>query len=323
MENYMRNFALVWTVVLVSITFVAFPAAGQDKQLSQIQWALNVPDKQQPNTEERKGPIHVPGSNKTYTAAEIDDLTNPPDWFPDDHGAVPSIVQHAKGGALACGSCHLISGHGHPESADLAGLPVEYLARQMADFKSGARKDPERMTAIGKALSDEDARQAAEYFASLKPSVWVKVVEKDTVPKSYVATRGRMRLPWVPNATEPIGQRIIELPEDPARATSRDPHSGFIAYVPTGSIAKGEALVKTGGSGKTIACGICHGDDLKGIGDVPRIAGLHPAYIVRQLSFFQGDNYSGSSSGLMKRVVPKLTPDDMIAIAAYAASWAP
>jgi cytochrome c553 len=318
----MRNFALVWMVVLVSIVFVAFQAAGQDKAMAQVQWALNVPDKQQPSVEERKGPIHIPGSSKSYTAAEIDDLTNPPDWFPDEHGAVPSIVQHAKGGALACGSCHLMSGHGHPESASLAGLPVEYLVRQMADFKSGARKDPERMTAISKALSDEDARQAAEYFASLKPSAWIKVVEKNTVPKSYVATRGRMRLP-LGKDTEPIGQRIIELPDDVARATSRDPHSGFIAYVPTGSIAKGEALVKTGGSGKTIACVICHGDDLKGIGDVPRLAGLHPAYIVRQLWYFQGDLYSGSSSALMKRVVPKLNLDDMIAIAAYASSLAP
>jgi cytochrome c553 len=319
----MRNFALVCTLVLVSLTLVGFPAAAQDKAMAQIQWALNVPDKQQPNVEEPKGPIHVPGSSKTYTAAEIDDLTNPPDWFPDEHGAVPSIVQHAKGGALACGSCHLMSGHGHPESADLAGLPVEYLVRQMADFKSGARKDPQRMSAIAKALSDEDARQAADWFASLKTSAWVKVEEKATVSKSYVATRGRMRLPWVPNAMEPIGDRIIELPEDAARATSRDPHSGFIAYVPLGSIAKGEALVKTGGSGKTIACGICHGDDLKGIGDVPRIAGLHPAYIVRQLSYFQGAEYSGSSAALMKKVVPKLTPEDMIAIAAYAASLAP
>ena len=325
----MRNFVLVCMVALVSIAVLAFRAAGQeDKRIALTPaWALHVPDKLQPkvqpNAEEPKGPIHVPGSSKTYTVAEIDDLTNPPDWFPEEHGAVPSIVQHAKGAALACGSCHLMSGQGHPESANLAGLPVEYLVRQMADFKSGARKDPARMSEIGIAISKEDARQAAVWFASLKPSVWVKVVEKDIVPKSYVAVGGRMRLLWVPNATEPIGNRIIELPEDAARATSRDPHSGFIAYVPTGSIAKGEALVKTGGSGKTIACGFCHGDDLKGIGDVPRIAGLHPAYIVRQLWYFQGQAYNGTSSGLMKKVVANLYREDMMAIAAYAASLAP
>jgi cytochrome c553 len=322
----MRNVALVCLAVLVSIAVLAFRAAAQeDKPIALMpQWALHIPDKiQPPAVEESKGPIHVPGSAKTYTAAEIDDLTNPPDWFPDEHSAVPSIIQHAKGGALACGSCHLMSGHGHPESADLAGLPLEYLLRQMADFKSGARVDPARMSDIGKALSTEDARQAAEWFASLKPSAWVKVVEKDMAPKSYVATRGRMRLAWTPEVMEPIRNRIIELPEDAARATSRDPHSGFIAYVPPGSLAKGEELVKTGGSGKTIPCAICHGDDLKGIGDVPRIAGLHPDYLVRQLWYFQGRTYNGTSSALMKKVVAKLYQEDILAIGAYVASLAP
>jgi len=321
----MRNFVLVCLVVLGSLSVLAFQAATQaDKPMALYpQWAMHVPDKTQPPAaEESKEPIHIPGSSKAYTAAEIDDLANPPDWFPNEHGAVPSIIQHAKGGALACGACHLMSGHGHPESADLAGLPVEYLVRQMADFKNEARTDGGRMAEIGKVISNEDARQAAEWFASLKPSSWVKVVEKDMVPKSYVATRGRMRLPWVPESMEPIRSRIIELPEDPARATSRDPHSGFIAYVPVGSIAKGEALVK-GGSGKTIACAICHGDDLKGIGDIPRIAGQHPDYLVRQLWFFQGKAYSGSSSALMKKVVEKLYQEDMVAIAAYVASLNP
>ena len=45
--------------------------------------------------------------------------------------------------------------------------------------------------------------------------------------------------------------RIIEMPEDTERTeVLRDPRSAFIAYVPAGSIKKGEALVTTGG-GKT------------------------------------------------------------------------
>jgi len=312
--------------LFVPACILAFGASAQVQPVSKVRmpsWAFHIPDERQPKEEQPAGPISVPGSKKTYTAAEIDDLSNPPDWFPDEHGDVPSIIQHAKGGALACGSCHLMSGHGHPESADLAGLPVEYLVRQMADFKSGARKDPARMTEIGKAISPEDARQAAEWFASLKPAAWVKVEESDSVPKSYVATKGRMRFAWPGDMKEPLGQRIIELPQDPARAASRDPHSGFIAYVPKGSVAKGEALAKTGGSGKTIACVICHGDSLEGIGDVPRIAGLHPAYIVRQLWFFQGTAYNGTSAALMKKVVDNLNLDDLISLAAYAASLPP
>ena len=71
-------------------------------------------------------------------------------------------MQHGKGAALACGSCHLMSGHGHQESADLAGLSADYIVRTMGDFKSGTRVDPARMNAIAKAMSDEDIRQAAE-----------------------------------------------------------------------------------------------------------------------------------------------------------------
>jgi cytochrome c553 len=283
-------------------------------------WAFLAPDKQQPPASEQSGPIHVPGSSKEYTAAQIDDLSSPPVWFPGEYGAAPSIVEHGKGAVLACGSCHLMSGHGHQESADLAGLSADYIVRTMADFKSGTRIDPARMNAIAKGMSDEDIQQAAAYFAALKPGGWIKVVETDSVPKSYVSVKGRQRLPLPEGGTEPLGNRIIELPQDVARATSRDPHSGFVAYVPTGSVAKGAALVKTGGSNKTIACGICHGDSLQGLGDVPRIAGLHPAYLARQLYAFQTGTNHSVSSALMKKVVANLTPDDILSIAAYAAT---
>jgi cytochrome c553 len=283
-------------------------------------WAFLAPDKQQPPASEEAGPIHVPGSTKEYTAAEIDNLLNPPVWFPDEVASAPPIVLHGKGATLACGSCHLMSGHGHQESADLAGLNAEYVIRTMNDFKNGTRIDPARMNVIAKGMSDEDIKQAAEYFASLKPGGWVKVVETDTVPKSYVSVKGRQRLPMPGGGTEPIGNRIIELPQDVARGTSRDPHSGFIAYVPMGSVAKGAALVKTGEANKTISCAICHGDSLQGLGDVPRIAGLHPAYVARQLYAFQTGTNHSVSSALMKKVVANLTADDILAIAAYAGS---
>ena len=218
----MKHFAFVALLA----TFVAgaqTPEAGN----ARLGWAFLTPDKQQPPAHEESGAIHIPGSTKEYTAAEIDNLSNPPDWFPGQYGTAPSIVQHAKGAALACGSCHLMSGHGHQESADLAGLPVDYIVRTMNDFKSGARIDPARMNVIAKAMSEEEIRQAAEYFAALKPGGWIKVVETDTVPKSYVAVKGRQRLPLPNGGTEPLGDRIIELPQDIARATSRDPAFGI------------------------------------------------------------------------------------------------
>jgi cytochrome c553 len=318
-ELFVKNFAWAASLALLFV-FVL----GAQAPPNRPNWAFLVPDKEQPPSEPNTGPIHVPGSAKTYTPAQIDDLANPPNWFPDEYGAPPKIVTGGLGPSmLACGACHLMSGRGHPESADVSGLSVEYIVRQMADFKNGTRIDPARMNAIAKVTSDEDSRKAAEWFASLKPSVWVKVVETTMAPKSFVSTRGRMRLPMPGGGMEPLGNRIIELPEDAARAESRDPKSPFIAYVPPGSIKKGEELVMTGGSGKTINCTICHGDGLKGLGDVPRLAGQHPLYIARQLYGFQTGQYSGTSAALMKKVVANLTADDMLALSAYAASLAP
>lgn len=304
--------------VAVSVVF-AFPAHSQQPDANRPAWAFLTPDKQQPAAVPESGPIQVPGSAKEYTAAQIDDLSNPPDWFPAEHAPAPAIILHGKGDALACGACHLMSGHGHQESADLAGLSADYIVHTMNDFKSGARIDPARMNVIAKALSEEDIQQAAEWFAAMKPGGWIKVVETDTVPRSYVAAKGRQRLPLPGGGTEPLGNRIVELPQDVARATSRDPHSGFVAYVPVGSVAKGRELVKTGG-GKSIACAICHGDSLEGLGDVPRISGLHPAYVARQLYAFQTGTNHSVSSALMKKVVANLTADDILAIAAYTAS---
>src|SRR6185503_9100736 len=246
-------------------------------------WAFNIPDKIQPTAVRVEGIVKAPGSTKEYEAAKIAGNANPPDWFPDEHPAAPPSVKGGPGITLACGSCHLMSGQGHSESADLAGMPAEYLIRQMAYYKAGTRKDDARMGPLAKATSDEDVREAAEYFAALKPSVFVKVIETATPPKTFIATAGRHRQLHPDGGTEPIGHRILQIPADPFRTEIRDPHSGFIAYVPPGSIARGEALVKSGGSGKTLQCAICHGEGLKGLGEVPRLAGLQPLYIARQL----------------------------------------
>jgi cytochrome c553 len=148
------------------------------------------------------------------------------------------------------------------------------------------------------------------------------VIETDAVAKSYVGAGG-MRFVAPEGGTGPIGNRIIVLPQDEARARSRDPHSGFIDYVPVGSIANGEALVSSGGGGKTIPCAICHGQALKGIGELPPIAGRPPTYMVRQLNDMKTGARSGTSMALMKAVVDQLTMEDMIAIAAYLGSREP
>lgn len=305
--------------MLALALFLVTPIGAEPQQQQggpDLSWAFPVPDKVQPAREE--GPIHVPGSTKTYTPAQIDDFLNPPDWFPDEHGPLPSVIQHGSGAVLACGACHLMSGLGHPESANLTGLSVDYFLRQLSDYKSGARKTL-HMPEISAALSDEDAKKAAEWFAALKPRPWIKVIETDTVPKTFV-NADRFRLPLPDGGTEPLGNRIIELPEDPARATSRDPHSGFVAYVPKGSITKGQDLVENGVGSIGIGCVACHGPSLEGSGDIPRLAGISPTYIVRQIIGLQTGTRAGALAKPMKAFVAKATLDDVIAIAAYAAS---
>jgi cytochrome c553 len=306
--------------VALFISAVSIGVYSQQRAGADLSWAFPVKNGDLPP--EEAGPKSVPGSTKTYTQAQIEDLSNPPDWFPEEHPPAPQIVQRGHGDALACGACHLMSGVGHPESADMTGFTTEYIRRQMVDFKSGARKEPNRMNTIAAALSDDEIRQASEWFAKLKPYAWTKVVEATMVPKTFVG-QGRMRFAQPGGGMEALANRIITLPQDQSRVTKRDPHSGFTAYVPQGSIKKGEAFVKTGGSGKSVACAICHGDSLQGLGNVPRIAGLHPIYIVRQLHQFKDGTRNGGDAPLMKKPVSQMTDDDMIAIAAYVGSLNP
>jgi cytochrome c553 len=306
-------------IAVAALTALIVPVARAD-----LEWAYQSVDKNAPSLGiDQDAPRTVPGSSKTYTQKQIDDSFDPPDWFPDRHPPMPEIVAHGDAPDVqACSACHLTSGMGHPESGQLAGLQVDYFLEQIADFRSGVRKDRFWMNRFAAGLSDEQAQAAAEYYSGLKPIKWVKVVEADTVPKTFIGD-GRMRFRYPDGGTEPIGNRIIELPQDRALVTAAAPDAGFIAYVPTGSLAKGEDLVTTGASGKTIQCTICHGQDLQGLGEVPRIAGLSPVYIVRQLNDFQSGARAGASAALMQAPVAQLTEEDIVALAAYLASLPP
>jgi len=122
-------------------------------------WAFNVPDKVQPTAVRVEGIVRAPGSAKEYEWAKVAGTANPPDWFPDEHPPAPRAVTGGPGIRFACGACHLMSGQGHPEAADIAGMPAEYLIRQMAYYKAGVRKDDARMGPIAKATSEDDVRR--------------------------------------------------------------------------------------------------------------------------------------------------------------------
>lgn len=312
----MRN--IPWFAAVGILTVFSIGVATQAGQMHPDKpWAFPAkPDKELP---EDAVPQSVPDSTRKYSQEQVDDLHNPPDWFPDQHPAPPAVVTMGDGNArMACGACHLMSGLGHPESANIAGLNADYIVQQIKDFRSGARVDPMRMSGIAKAVTDEQAAEAAKYFSSLPRRPFNKVVEAAQAPRTFLGN-GRMRYPLPEGGTEPIGNRIITVPEDPKLARLRHPYSGFVSHAPVGSLSRGKELVESGG-GKTIACTVCHGQDLRGFGSIPALAGAHPVYTARQLYWFKDGTRNGAMAAQMKPVVAALTDEDIVAISAYLGS---
>jgi cytochrome c553 len=273
-------------------------------------------------------PRSIPGSTVQYPRAQIANRFGPADWFPGEHPLMPDVVARGKQPTVwACGLCHYPNGKGRAENAGVSGLSAEYFMHTMNDFKNDNRKsaDPRKantnlMTQFAKNMTDEEIKASAEYFGSMKWTPWIKVVETKTAPRTK-PSNGLFLIEG--SEMEPLGNRIVETPVN-AEATEvlRDPHSSFIAYVPVGALKKGEALVTKGGR-KTMACGGCHGADLKGLGPVPGLAGRSPSYLMRQMFDMQQGFRKGTWTELMKPVVANLTTDDMMNIVAYTASLMP
>lgn len=319
--------AIIATATVIAIALSAASDAP-------IPWAYAIPDAPPAGAPPAAAPApdtsvkHLDGSSGAFTRAQIADRFGPADWYPSDHPTMPDVVAHGKKPDVwACGLCHYPNGKGRQENAGVSGLPVAYFIQTMHDFKDGLRKSAEPrknntklMMTFAQNMTDDEIKAAAEYFGAMKWTPWIKVIETNTVPK----TRNANGMFLVEGSEkEPLGKRILETPEN-AEATEvlRDPHSAFFAYVPPGSIKKGEMLV-TKGAGKTTQCGLCHGADLKGLGPVPGIAGRSPSYLVRQMNDMKQGTRNGTWTQLMKPVVANLSDEDLIDIAAYAASRMP
>jgi cytochrome c553 len=353
MRNLVRALTVIAALLLVTSALVVGQDAGQMVGVAGVSglakvnpaaninaagfpppyWAYpaNLPDYVAPP--DTGAPQHVPNSNVGLTLTQIRDLFTPPDWHPEDHPAMPSIVGHGRKPQIwACGYCHLPVGWGKPENANVSNLPEAYFMQQVADFKNGSRRSTSYTTVPHTGMvasilpaTQAEVKEAYDYFAKNKlPFQRYKVIETATVPKTKVQGSWVLAPAEGPGAgKEPIGQRIIEVPDHPATTTLRDWRSNFTTYVPPGSIKKGEALVTTGGNGRTVQCTVCHGQDLLGIGPVPPIAGRSAIYTFRQLYDFKDGTRHGAWSAMMKPVVEKLTLDDMIAIVAYTSSRLP
>ena len=332
-----------WLAVAVAVVWLAgvggLVAAQQlEDSLVELAWAYAIPTEPRPPIVDDGGKHSLPDTRLTFTRDEIrgrdanDDSirTAPGDWYPGDHPVMPEIV--AKGdqsrNVIACALCHYPNGKGRPENANPAGSPKAYFVQQMEDFRNDVRQGAEprkgnyrTMINIAKGMTAEEIEQSAEYFSSMTWTSWIDVREANMVPKTQNIGGMHIKLEGERAGMEPIGNRIVESPID-AHATEllRDPRSGFIAYVPVGALAKGEDLVRTGGNGKTVACGICHGEDLNGLGSIPGIGARSPSYMARQLNDMKQGTRNGPQAALIKPVVENLTSEDILNITAYMAS---
>jgi len=273
------------------------------------------------------GPQQATGSAITLTPEQVG--ANPPDWFPADHPpAPPSVAQERKGAATACAECHMIDGQGFPGSTDLAGFPAAYIVEQVHEFKSGQRRSAEaerpdtmEMVKVAETVSEADLAAAAAYYASLPRRTPIRVVETDLVPRTWPDRYG-----WLNRVDgggdEPIAGRIIEVAADTHRLLISDPGERVTDYAPTGSIARGAALVRVGGPGGQ-PCVRCHGGDLRGQGAVPPLAGRGAAYLARMLWDIHTGARKGPTVDQMQAVTRELTPGEITDITAYIASLKP
>lgn len=311
---------------LILLLVFACAARGAQAASSYPDWAYAVPSPQnEAHPPKDDGTLFtLPGSSGHFTRGQISGAnhTPPADWYPQEHPAMPPLVAagDAARGITACAACHYPNGKGRPQNAGIAGLNAEYLTRQLRDMKAGLRKSSEprkanafQMVGFAKMMTDNEMREAAGYYASLPPTVPVKVVETRTVPR--MLSQEGLWLPDKSGAREPIGERVIETPADVEREQLRDPRAGFIAYAPPRAVAKGRRLAAR------LDCAGCHGDRLTGSGDAaPGIAGRSPSYLARQLYDFQLGTRRGELSAPMRQLAARLTTADIVNLTAWLAS---
>ena len=258
--------------------------------------------------------VTVPGSAVVLRQRDLRTPERAVDWFPDPADPVPAFIRESgKPGDYACGFCHLPRGNGRPENASLAGLSADYIIEQTEAFRSGTRvgaspgwlpTDAMRTTVTH--ASPDDIAAAAQWFSRQPFVSRVTVVESATVPAT--APLGYV-LAARPGPAEAIAGRIIEVPDDPAAFERRDPRSRFTAYVPPGSIARGQAV--TGEFG----CVECHAEMMNGWGP-----GRSPSYILRQLLAFKTRTRNDARAETMQVVVDQLDSEQMVAVAAWMAA---
>ncbi|WP_116793468.1 c-type cytochrome [Achromobacter dolens] len=121
-----------------------------------------------PSAASPAAPVPVPGRSA------LDFSASRPAWEGYLRGADPeqgkqlAAAGKPAAGVQACVACHGQAGITPTGGIfpNLAGLTPEYIAKQLADFRQGTRKQP-LMNTIAQALSEQEIGQLAAYYGSL------------------------------------------------------------------------------------------------------------------------------------------------------------
>ena len=85
--------------------------------------------------------------------------------------ATPLLAQDAATGKVlyaTCIQCHGVAGEGNPaqKAPKISGQHDWYIIKQVAEIKSGVRKNPEMLPFVSK-LSEQDIKDLAAYIVTL------------------------------------------------------------------------------------------------------------------------------------------------------------
>lgn len=325
--NYCYFWGFVLKIHLITILMLPLAHAAENIHDAAFDFAFMTAPTPPPLTEaEAKQVLTVKGSTQQFTLGERRDKFTAVDWFPNSHEPAPELVMRGRAPEVsACGRCHTATGTGKPENAALAGLDKDYLVRQLQDMRSGKRvhprsdMQPSTMFATAVRMTDSDIELTSNWYSQMVYEPVLHVEEAIQTPP--VTSIGWL---W---ALDKNGQRletagkIIEVSRDGHAFEKADLRDGIVAYVPPGTLARGQLLVEMGAPGIP-ACQSCHGLGLKGaVG--PALAARYPNYMIRQMLGFANGRRTGVYAAQMEPLTRALTREDMIAVAAYAASLRP
>lgn len=198
--------------------------------------------------------------------------------------AVQGDADSGKAKAAVCGACHGATGvNPNPLYPDLAGQNAQYMVKQLADFKSGARTDM-MMAPMAANLSEQDMADLAAFFANQKrASEQVTVSEDSAAP--VVAEAGNVEI-----VTSTSAKAIY-----------------------AGDVKAGQE--------KSVMCASCHGTDGNSLVSLyPKLAGQSASYTAKQLANFKSGE---RKDPIMAGMVAALSEQDMNDLAAYFAVQTP